>query len=181
MSAASDFRASLNLAVAGKLALLAVLMFGFGYAMVPLYEKICEATGIRNLLNPDNVEDIVAHPSDPNRAIRAEFAPGRGAGVRITPSVEVLPQTRPGETYSVVYTLANESGKRIVGQAIPAYAPARAARWFKKIQCFCFGQLTLEAGETRQHPVVFTVDPALPRDIPTIALSYDFFEVEGAQ
>ena len=178
MSAASHFRPSLNLAVAGKLALLAVLMFGFGYAMVPLYEKICEATGIRNLLNPASVEDIVA---DPNRAVRAEFAPGRGAGVRITPSVEVLPEIRPGETYSVVYTLKNESGRRLVGQAIPGYAPTRAGRWFKKIQCFCFGQLTLEAGETRQHPVVFTIDPALPEDIPTIALSYDFFEVEGAQ
>lgn len=178
MSGASSFRPALNLAVAGKLALLAVLMFGFGYAMVPLYEKICEATGIRNLLNPASAGEVVA---DSARAVRAEFAPGRGAGVRITPSVEVLPALRPGETYSVVYTLQNDSGKRLVGQAIPGYAPARAGRWFKKIQCFCFGQLTLEAGETRQHPVVFTIDPALPADIPTIALSYDFFEVEGAQ
>ena len=178
MSAVSPSRPSLNLAVAGKLALLAVLMFGFGYAMVPLYEKICQATGIRNLLNPASVENITA---DPNRRIRAEFTPGRGAGVRITPSVEVLPQIHPGETYSVIYNLQNKSGKRIVGQAVPSYAPTRAGRWFKKIQCFCFGQLTLEPGETRQHPVVFTVDPALPSDIPTIALSYDFFEVEGAQ
>lgn len=178
MSAAAPSRFSLNLAVAGKLSLLAVLMFGFGYAMVPLYEKICEAAGIRNLLNPASVENVT---TDSTRRIRAEFTPGRGAGVRITPSVEVLPRIHPGETYSVIYNLQNESGKRIVGQAIPAYAPARAERWFKKIQCFCFGQLTLEAGESRMHPVVFTVDPAMPDDIPTIALSYDFFEVEGAQ
>ena len=178
MSAVSPSRPSLNLAVAGKLVLLAVLMFGFGYAMVPLYEKICEATGIRNLLNPASVENTAV---DRNRSIRAEFTPGNGAGVRITPSVEVLPEIRPGETYSVIYNLKNESGKRIVGQAIPSYAPIRAGRWFKKIQCFCFGRLTLEAGETRRHPVVFTVDPALPDDIPTIALSYAFFEVEGAQ
>ena len=178
MSADSTFRLSLNLAVAGKLALLAVLMFGFGYAMVPLYEKICEATGIRNLLNPAAIEETMA-VSD--RVIRAEFAPGRGAGVRITPSVEVMPELSPGGTYSVVYTLANESGKRIVGQAVPGYAPARAERWFRKIQCFCFGQLTLERGETRRHPVVFVVHPDLPEDVPVIALSYDFFEVEGAQ
>ena len=168
----------LNLVVAGKLVLLAALMFGFGYAMVPLYEKICEATGLRNLLNPAEIGEMSA---DPGRLIRADFAPGRGAGVRITPSVESMPEVRPGETYSVVYTLANQSGKRIVGQAIPAYAPARAGKWFKKIQCFCFGQLALEPGETRRHPVVFAVDPALPDDIPSIALSYDFFEVEGAQ
>lgn len=174
----SEPRARLNLAVAGKLILLAALIFGFGYAMVPLYEKICEATGIRNLLNPAEIGDMVA---DPNRRIRADFTPGRGAGIRITPSVESMPEIQPGETYSVVYTLANESGRRIVGQAIPAYAPARAGKWFKKIQCFCFGQLTLEPGETRRHPVVFAVDPAMPDDIPAIALSYDFFEVEGAQ
>ena len=178
MTSADPGASPLNLVVAGKLALLAVLMFGFGYAMVPLYEKICEATGIRNLLNPASVEGMVA---DPDRAVRAEFASGRGAGVSIAPSVSVMPELRPGETYSVVYTLKNDSGKQIVGQAIPAYSPTRAGRWFKKIQCFCFGQLTLEKDAVRQYPVVFVVDPELPSDIPTLALSYDFFEVEGAQ
>ena len=161
----------------GKLALFAVAMFGFGYAMVPLYYKICEVAGINNLLNPESAGDAVA---DADRMLRLEFDTNARGLVSMEPSVRLMKAARPGETYSVVYTLRNLSGRPLAAQAVPSYGPARAGKWFKKIQCFCFGRLDLAAGETRREPVVFVVDSELPDDIATIALSYTFFEVDGA-
>ena len=161
-----------------RLALFAVFMFGFGYAMVPLYYKICEITGINNLLNPQSVEDF---RPDTDRALRLEFDVNARGLVSMTPNIRLMPDARPGQTYSVIYTLKNLSGRPIRAQAVPSYGPRRAGQWFQKIQCFCFEQLTMAAGETRQAPVVFVVEPSLPEDIAVIALSYTFFEVGGTQ
>ncbi len=171
-------RDKFNFAAAAKLSLFALLMFGFGFAMVPLYYKFCEATGINNLLAP--AEPPQSAPAIA-RKVRVEFDTNSRAEVLMQPSVRAIREAQTGETYSVIYTLANKSGRRLVGQAVPSYAPARAGKWFGKIQCFCFDKLTLSAGETRQSPVVFVVDENLPEDIAAIALSYTFFEVEGAQ
>ena len=97
------------------------------------------------------------------------------------PNLRLMKAITPGESYSVIYTIKNLSGRRLVGQAVPSYGPPRAGKWFKKIQCFCFDKLTLEKDETRQSPVVFVIDGKLPEDIHSIALSYTFFEVEGSQ
>lgn len=166
----------LNMAAGGKLALFALAMFGFGYALVPLYYKICEVTGINNLLNPQTAETQVA---DLNRELRLEFDTNARGLVAMTPGVRLMERVRPGETYSIIYTLENKSGKPLRAQAVPSYGPPRAGKWFRKIRCFCFDQLTLAPGEVRQEPVVFVVDGELPDDIPVIALSYTFFEVEG--
>ena len=158
-----------------KLALCAALMFGFGYALVPIYYFVCEITGINNLLNPD---DAPAAQSD--REVRVELdANAAEAIVAMTPKTRLM-TLRAGQTYSVIYELKNLTNRRIAGQSIPSYAPARAARWFKKLQCFCFEQLKMEANEVREFPVVFAIDPELPDDIHTISLSYTFFQVEGA-
>lgn len=166
-----------NLAAAAKLALLAVLMFGFGFAMVPLYYKFCEVTGINNLLAPDDVPAASLAARD----VRVDFDVNSRADIVITPTVRTIAKARTGESYSVIYTITNTSGRKLIGQAVPSYAPRRAAKWFAKIQCFCFDQLTLDKGEVLQAPVVFVVAPELPSDIPAVALSYTFFEVEGAQ
>ena len=163
-------------AAGGKLALFAVVMFGFGYALVPLYYKICEITGINNLLNPQTIQNAVV---DENRALRLEFDTNARGLVSMKPSIRLMKEVHPGKTYSVIYTLENLGGRPLTAQAVPSYGPPRAGKWFKKIQCFCFGQMTLSAGEKRQEPVVFVVDSELPEDINTIALSYTFFEVEG--
>jgi len=88
-------------------------------------------------------------------------------------SVEV----HPGELVTVNYELLNTEPRAMAGQAIPSYAPQVSAQYFRKLECFCFRQQTLEANETRRFPVVFVVDPELPRDVGTITLSYTFFEV----
>ncbi len=170
------FHAPALAAAGGKLALFAVVMFGFGYALVPLYYKICEITGINNLLNPQTAQSAEI---DESRALRLEFDTNARGLVSMSPSVRLMKDAHPGQTYSVIYTLKNLSARPLKAQAVPSYGPARAGKWFKKIQCFCFGQLELAAGEERQEPVVFVVDSALPEDIGTIALSYTFFEGEG--
>ena len=165
-----------NIVAGGKLALFAMAMFAFGYALVPLYYKICEVTGINNLLNPQSVRHLGV---DEDRILRVEFDTNARGLVSMQPNIRLLPGANPGQTYSVIYTLKNLSGKPLLAQAIPSFGPPRAGKWFRKIQCFCFTQLTLAAGETRQEPVVFVLDADMPDDINTIALSYTFFEVEG--
>ena len=134
-------------------------MFGFGYAMVPLYEKICAVTGINNLLNPSSVDDIIPAVG---RSVRVEFDTNSRTQVSMIPNLRLMKAITPGESYSVIYTIKNLSGRRLVGQAVPSYGPPRAGKWFKKIQCFCFDKLTLEKDETRQSPVVFVIDGKLP-------------------
>ena len=89
-------------------------------------------------------------------------------------------QVHPGELVQVTYDLVNLQNRRVAGQAIPSYAPQQSAQYFRKLECFCFTQQTLAAGEMREFPVVFFIDPALPADVQTITLSYTFFEVAGA-
>ncbi len=164
-----------NAAAGGKLALFALVMFGFGYALVPLYYKICEVAGINNLLNPQTYDGA----ADENRALRLEFDTNARGLVAMRPGLRLMEAARPGETYSIVYTLENLSGRPLRAQAVPSFGPPRAGKWFRKIRCFCFDQLTLAPGEVRREPVVFVVDAELPPDIGVIALSYTFFEVEG--
>jgi cytochrome c oxidase assembly protein subunit 11 len=85
----------------------------------------------------------------------------------------------PGELITIEYEIANPSGETVTAQAVPSYGPQNAGEYFKKIECFCFSQQTLAAGETRRLPVTFVVDPRLPASISSIALSYTFFEVAG--
>ena len=85
----------------------------------------------------------------------------------------------PGEVTSITYTVTNQQDRTMQAQAIPSYAPQQAMQYFRKVECFCFQQQTLKAHETREFPVVFVVDPKLPKDVKTITLSYTFFEVSG--
>lgn len=178
--------ASVHFITAAKLSLFSLLMFGFGYLMVPLYEKICEATGLNNLLISSKVDrDEYADAATATaaaRTIRTEFVTSASHAQMLTmsPAQDLLTMS-PGAVYEMQYTLRNHTDAPLVGQAVPAYSPARAARWFKKIQCFCFDQLHMDAGETRQETVVFVIDPAIDADIHTLALSYTFFQIEGAQ
>ena len=160
-----------------KLVVIVLAMFGFGYALVPFYEKICEVTGLRNIAQADAVANTQV---DATRAVRIEL----DSNVRKLPwtfrSTEKIVDVHPGEVRQVEFEIANTTDHAMTGQAIPSYGPRDAAQYFRKLECFCFAQQTLKAGETRRLPVVFVVDPSLPKDIATITLSYTFFEVEGA-
>jgi cytochrome c oxidase assembly protein subunit 11 len=88
-------------------------------------------------------------------------------------------QVHPGEMAQVLYEVVNTQARRIDAQAIPSYAPQQAAQYFKKVECFCFKQQTLGPNEAKQMPVVFYIDPALPRNVKVLTLSYTFFEIAG--
>ncbi|WP_151448022.1 cytochrome c oxidase assembly protein [Lacisediminimonas profundi] len=169
----------LNAQMLGKLLVIAVLMFGFGYALVPIYQKICEITGI-NFLTPKDV--TVEAPTntqvDKSRTVTVEFDANSQGPWRFRPTVSSV-TVHPGEMTQVVYEVVNTQPRSIDGQAIPSYAPQQAGEHLKKVECFCFRQQTLKANEAKQMPVVFYIDPALPRDVKTITLSYTFFEVAG--
>jgi len=167
-----------NLQMLGKLAVLAVLMFGFGFAMVPLYQKICEVTGINLLTKVDReaVEFARNTQVDTSRTVVVEFDANHHGPWRFQPekrSVEV----HPGELVTVDYELVNTQARETTGQAIPSYAPQVSAQYFRKLECFCFQQQVLGPEQTRRFPVVFVVDPKLPKDVTTITLSYTFFEL----
>jgi cytochrome c oxidase assembly protein subunit 11 len=169
----------LNAQMLGKLVVIAVLMFGFGYALVPVYKKICEITGI-NILTPKDVtvDGIGNTQIDKTRTISIEFDANSQGPWRFRPTVSSL-QVHPGEMAQVVYEVVNTQSRSIDAQAIPSYAPQQAATFFKKVECFCFKQQTLGPNEARQMPVVFYIDPALPKDVKIITLSYTFFEIAG--
>jgi cytochrome c oxidase assembly protein subunit 11 len=182
-----------------KLCVIVVAMFGFGYALVPLYYAICEATGINVLalaeLEVPGKKAVVPSNTqiDKTRLITVEFdantrgARPEGAGSAGTqasgiwdfkPAVRSL-QVHPGELTTVVYEFQNTQNRRMAAQAIPSYAPQQAMPYFNKVECFCFQQYTLDAGEKKSWPVAFVIDPKLSKDVTTITLSYTFFEVPG--
>ena len=166
-----------NRALLLKLGVVVIGMFGFGYALVPFYEKICEVTGLRNIAQADEVRNTQV---DSGRTVRIEF----DANVRTLPwtfrPLEVVVGVHPGEVRQVLYEVVNTSDRAVTGQAIPSYGPPQAAQYFRKLECFCFAKQTLQPGERRQMPVAFVIDSSLPADVATITLSYTFFEVEGA-
>lgn len=164
-----------------KLLVVAVLMFGFGWALVPIYRKICEVTGINLLTGRDPASEARLRNTqvDTSRKVVIEFDANRQGPWRFKPRVNHL-TVHPGELVTVEYDLVNLQDHAMAGQAIPSFAPMQAARYFNKIECFCFEQQTLGGGETRQFPVVFFVDPQLPPEVTQITLSYTFFEVPGA-
>jgi len=165
-----------NRLLLAKLSVVVVAMFGFGYALVPFYEKICDVTGLRNIAQADPVRNTQV---DTTRDVRIEF----DSNIRklpwqfraLTPVVDV----HPGELRQVMFEIVNGTDRVMTGQAIPSYGPPHAAQYFRKLECFCFSQQTLQPGERRQMSVVFVVDTALPADIATITLSYTFFEIDG--
>ncbi len=170
---------SLNVRMLGKLVVVAFVMLGFGYALVPVYKKICEITGI-NILTPMNatVDDVANTQVDKSRTITVEFDGNVQGPWRFRPTVASM-KVHPGEMAQVVYEVVNTQSRPVDAQAIPSYAPQQAGAHFRKLECFCFQQQTLAANEAKQMPVVFFIDPALPANVTTITVSYTFFEVGG--
>ena len=165
-----------NRALLARLAIVAVVMFGFGYAMIPFYDQICKATGLRDIAVPDTVTNTQV---DTGRTVRIEFdANVNKLPWRFRPLTPIV-IAHPGEVMQVVYEIENSADRPMTGQAIPSYGPRRADEYFKKLECFCFTKQSFEPREKRQMPVVFVIDPKLPKDVATITLSYTFFEVEG--
>ncbi len=165
-----------NKRLSRKLAVVAVGMFGFAFALVPFYNQICAALGVNSIEKPGTVVNTQV---DRSRTVTIEFDSNtHDLPWRFRPLTGYL-KVHPGELTTVEYEVVNVRAVPVTGQAVPSYGPQRAGEYFHKLECFCFTQQTLAPGETRRMPVVFVVDPKLPRDVNTIALSYTFFEVPG--
>lgn len=164
-----------------RLSVFALLMFGFGFAMVPYYKKFCEVTGITNLLQPTVKKGEVANSQvDKSRWVTLEFdANTHGMPWQFAPLQRSV-RVHPGEMTQVEFQITNNGSGTLVGQAIPSYGPKQVAAFVKKLECFCFRQQALAAGETRQMPVQLVIDPALPAGVNTLTLSYTIFEVPAA-
>jgi cytochrome c oxidase assembly protein subunit 11 len=168
-----------------KLVLIAALMVGFGYALVPLYRAICNALGIHVLSVSEQTTSAIGKKTvapntqiDRTRTITVEFDANARGPWEFKPAQRSL-QVHPGELATVMYEFQNVQNRTMAAQAIPSYAPMQAGPHFNKLECFCFNEYVLAPGEKKQWPVAFVIDPKLPKDVTTITLSYTFFEVKG--
>ncbi len=173
-----------NIRMVGKLGVITLGMFAFGYALVPIYRAICEVTGINVLaLSEQTVPGAKAKlPAntqvDTSRLITVEFDVNTRGPWDFKPERRSM-QVHPGALNTVMYEFKNIQSRTMSAQAIPSYAPSQSAAHFNKLECFCFTQYTLQPGEQKSWPVAFVIDPRLPKDVTTITLSYTFFEVGG--
>ena len=164
-----------NAKVIGRLLLLVVAMFGFGFALVPLYDVFCDVTGL-NGKTGDRVEFSEAPVIDHSRLVKVQFVANLNESMPwkfkpLTRSIEV----HPGKPTTIEYVAKNSTRHPITGQAVPSVSPGLAAAYFQKTECFCFTEQTLAAGEEKRMPVKFIVDSSLPEDINELTLSYTFF------
>jgi cytochrome c oxidase assembly protein subunit 11 len=173
-----------NRHMVGKLLVITALMFAFGYALVPIYRAICTALGINVLsLSERETSGVSRAPAantqvDLSRTITIEFDANVRGPWEFKPAKRSL-EVHPGEMATVMYEFRNPQNRTMAAQAIPSYAPKQAMPHFNKLECFCFSEYTLKPGESKEWPVVFVIDPKLPKDVKTITLSYTFFEVGG--
>ena len=163
-----------NRRVSLKLAGVALGMFVFGYALVPLYDVICDVTGLNG--KTGRAEATVRDKVDQDRWVTVEFTGNSMSGLPWEfRSLQKSMRVHPGEVAVAYYEARNTAGEAITGQAVPSVAPNRAATHFKKIECFCFSQQLLKAGENRKMPVRFVVSTDLPKEVGTVTLSYALF------
>jgi cytochrome c oxidase assembly protein subunit 11 len=158
-----------------KLLVIAVVMLGFAFAMVPFYRQICEALGITATRGVPETNTQV----DASRQVRVEMVTSSAGLAWRFEALEPTVALHPGELRTVRYRVVNTLDRAVTARAVMSTAPEVAAKWILKQECFCFTDQRLAAGESREMPVTFRVSPGLPRDLDTISLSYTFFEVKA--
>lgn len=161
-----------------KLAVTVVAMFGFGFAMVPLYDVFCEWTGLNGKTGGRVAYEVATAEVDKERTVVVQFAATNNGAM----SWEFHPmqnqiEVHPGELNEVKFFARNPSAARVIGQAVPSVSPSEGADFLHKTECFCFTQQVLEAGESIEMPVRFFVDKALPAGVTKVTLSYTLFDV----
>ena len=161
------------------LALLGVLRFGFGFALVPIYNSLCKALSI----NGKVVQDTSQYHDTPGvianeREVTVEFVATNNGGVpwAFYPKIAQI-TVHPGKIARLAFYAENKTNRRMTVQAIPSVTPGIAAKYIKKTECFCFTQQTLNGHEAMDMPLLFHLDPDLPADIKTITLAYALFDV----
>ncbi len=167
--------------LAGKLALFSLGMFAFGYiVMPPLYNVICDLTGLNGRTNSAAVS-MPTGEGVTDRLVTVEFVSVVNSSAAWTfKPAQLTMEVVPGKTYKAFYTAVNLTGRAAVGQAVPSVAPSSAAKYFNKIECFCFTKQEFEVAASKEMPLIFFVEPDLPRSIDTITLSYTYFDTGEA-
>jgi len=178
-----------NKKTAGKLFIIVVAMFGFGYALVPLYDVVCQVLNIGRFADIESgdydpsaqaqaIKEMSAN-KDLTRNVTVEFITVVNNGLRWEfKSLKKEIEVNPGVMSTVDFYAKNKTGRDVIAQAVPRVLPGKATKYFTKIECFCFTQQTFKKGEARKMPLRFMVNPALPKDINTITLSYTFFDTQ---
>ena len=162
-----------------KLAIIPLLMFGFGFALVPLYDVFCDITGLNGKTGRVEASEINIDQVDRSRTIEVRFLANTNTGLpwSFEPLVKKM-EVHPGQIYEAVYRVRSASARKTLGQAVPSVSPGLAAKHFNKTECFCFTQQSLEARETRDMPIRFIVGTEISKDIEQITLSYTFFSLD---
>lgn len=163
------------------LAALALGMFGFGFALVPIYNSLCKSLGINGKTNVNAIAyDPSKHTVIEDREVQVEFVATNNSGVpwAFYPKTTKL-TVHPGEIARLAFYAENKTNRRMTVQAIPSVTPGIAAKYLKKTECFCFAQQTLEGHEGMNMPLLFHLDENLPPQVKTITLAYTLFDVTG--
>lgn len=158
------------------------IMFGFSFAMVPLYSLLCKAVGVNTsvnggVLSADQAKKLAAAGVDVSRTVTVQFVAVNHNGMPwdFYPRMKSM-KVHPGENKKIDYFAKNTTNKKMTVQAIPSMTPVTALNHFHKIECFCFNQQTLDARESRDMALVFNIDKDLPKDIQVITLAYTLFD-----
>lgn len=163
--------------LAAQLLLLGVLMFGFGFALVPLYNVVCRLTGL-NGRGVETVSAAWAGGVDKNRTVTVQFVATTNTRLPFDFRPDTLSmQVHPGELYATSFYARNNSSAQVEAQAVASYAPAQAAKYVHKTECFCFTHETFAPHEARHMPVRFYLDPTLPQDVKVVSISYTYFNI----
>jgi cytochrome c oxidase assembly protein subunit 11 len=151
-------------------------MFGFGYALVPLYDVLCEVTGLNGKVASSAVKEA-GYQIDSKREITVEFMTSLNESAPMEFRAETKKiKIHPGAYYTVNFYAENKTDKAMAAQAIPSISPGPAAEYFEKTECFCFTEQNFKAREAKTMPVRFVVKPAIPEQYKTITLAYTFFD-----
>lgn len=169
-----------NRKLARILVLVSLGMFVFGFALVPLYDVICEITGLNGKPGRADAQVAASERIDTTRWVTVEFdaSVAQGLSWEFRPMVKKM-RVNPGQTVNAAYYARNFTNASVSGQAVPSIAPGTAAAHFKKLECFCFSRQELKAGEGKEMPLRYVVQPDLPPGIDTITLSYTFFNADA--
>ena len=166
-----------NRRIIWPVAVFVVVMFTFGFALVPLYDVFCELTGLNGKIKSEAAVETGFKP-DLNRTVSVEFLTTVNGSMPLKFRSETNKlKVHPGEYHTVKFYGTNTSGDQILGRAIPSIAPGWAARFLQKVQCFCFDEQAFGPHEEREMDVRFVIDPALPETVADMTLSYTFFDI----
>ena len=162
-----------------KLTLVPLFMFGFGFALIPLYDVFCEITGLNGKTGRVEAADIDASLIDKSRTIEVRFLANTNTGLQwsFEPLVKKM-EVHPGQIYEAMYRVRSTTANKTTGQAVPSVSPGLAAEHFNKTECFCFSKQDLEGYETRDMPLRFIVGTDISDKIEQITLSYTFFSID---